>query len=42
MKFKKETNIFLMGDCMDILIGETVTMAVLDSGCTKTACSKTG
>ena len=37
----KETNITLIGECMDTLIGETLHMAVLDSGCTKAVCSKT-
>ena len=41
IKIKEETNITLMGECMDTLIGETLSMAVLDSGCTKTVCSKT-
>ena len=41
MKIKEETNITLTGECMDTLIGETLSMAVLDSGCTKTVCNKT-
>ena len=41
MKIKEETNITLIGECMGTLIGETLSMAVLDSGHTKTVCSKT-
>ena len=41
MKIKEETNITLIGECMGTLIGETLSMAVLDSGRTKTVCSKT-
>ena len=41
MKIKEETNITLTGECMDTLIGETLSTAVLDSGCTKRVCSKT-
>ena len=40
MKIKEETNITLIGECMDALTGETLSMAVLDSGCTKTVCHK--
>ena len=41
IKIKDEPNITLIGECMDKLIGETISMAVLDSGCIKTVCSKT-
>ena len=41
MKIKGETNITLIGECIDTLIGETLTMAVLDSGCTKPVSCKT-
>ena len=41
IKIKEEINITLIGECMDTLKGETLNMAVLDSGCTKTICSKT-
>ena len=30
-----------IGECTNTLIGETLSMAVLDSGCTKTICNKT-
>ena len=40
-KIKERTNITLIVECMDTLIGETLSMAVLDSGYTKTVCSKT-
>ena len=40
MKIKEETNITLIGECIDILIGEALNMDVLDSRCTKTAYSK--
>ena len=36
MKIKEEANISLVGECMDTLIGEALSMAVLDSECTKT------
>ena len=41
MNIKEGTNITLIVECMDTLIGETLSMAVLDSGYTKTICSKT-
>ena len=41
MKIKVGTNITLIVECMDTLIGETLSMAVLDSGYTKTVWSKT-
>ena len=41
MKIKEETNMTLIGQCMDTLIGETLSMAALDSRCTKTVRSKT-
>ena len=41
IKIKEGTNITLIVECMDTLIGETLSMAVLDSGYTKTICSKT-
>ena len=41
MKIKEETDITLIGECMDTLIGKTLSMAVLVSGCKKTVCIKT-
>ena len=41
MNIKEETNITLIGECMDTMIGETLSMAVLDSRCTKAVCIKT-
>ena len=35
-----ESQITLLGECMDTLIGETLSMAVIDSGCTKTVCGQ--
>ena len=35
-KPKGESQITLLEECMDTLIGETLSMAVIDSGCTKT------
>ena len=41
IKIKEGTNITLIVECMDTLIGETLSIAVLDSGYTKIVCSKT-
>ena len=42
MKIKEETNITLIGECIDTLIEETLSMAVLDSGCKKQSIVKLG
>ena len=39
-KPKDESQIALFGECMDTLIGETLSMAVIDSGCAKTVCGQ--
>ena len=39
-KPKDESQITLLGECMDTLIRETLSMVVIDSGCTKTVCSQ--
>ena len=39
-KPKDESQITLLGERMDTLIGETLSMAVIDSGCTKTVCGQ--
>ena len=41
IKIKEGTNITLIVECMDTLIGETLSIAVLNSGYTKIVCSKT-
>ena len=41
MRSKDEPKITLTGENMDTLIGETLKMAVTDSGCTKTVCGDT-
>ena len=35
-KPKDESQITLLGECIDTLIGETLSMTVIDSGCNKT------
>ena len=42
MKIKEETNITLIAECIDTLIEETLSMAVLDSGCKKQSIVKLG
>ena len=41
MKIKEETNIIQIAECMDTLIGETLSVTVLDSGFTNTVFTKT-
>ena len=39
-KPKDESLVALFGECMDTLNGETLSMAVIDSGCAKTMCGQ--